>query len=68
MKSKLEQARMIINDIDQQMAELFVKRMKAAELVYEHKKEFGLPIADEKRELEIIEKNSALVNDEVIRE
>ena len=68
MKSKLEQARTIINDIDQQMAELFVKRMKAAELVYEHKKEFGLPIADEKRELEIIEKNSALVNDEVIRE
>ena len=32
------------------MAELFVKRMRAAEMVYEYKKEFGLPILDQKRE------------------
>ena len=65
--SKLEQARQIINETDRQMAELFVKRMRAAELVYEHKKEFGLPILDEKREAEVIERNAALVEDEVLK-
>ena len=49
------------------MAELFVKRMRAAEMVFEHKKEFGLPILDEKRENEVIAKNSALVEDEVLK-
>ena len=67
MQSKLEQARAIINEVDSQMAELFVKRMKAAELVYEHKKEFGLPILDEKREQAVIENNSALIKDENIK-
>ena len=46
MASKLDDARKIINEVDSQMAELFVKRMRAAEMVYEHKKEFGLPILD----------------------
>ena len=50
MASKLEKAREIINEVDTQMAGLFVKRMRAAELVYEHKKEYGLPILDQKRE------------------
>ena len=35
---------------DEQMAKLFVERMRAAEMVYEHKKEYGLPILDQKRE------------------
>ncbi|MBR5444625.1 MAG: chorismate mutase [Clostridia bacterium] len=68
MANKLEEARKIINDVDRQMAELFVKRMRAAEMVYDHKKEFGLPILDSKRENEVIEKNSALVEDEVLKE
>ena len=67
MSSKLEQARKIINEVDEQMAELFVKRMRAAELVYEHKKEFGLPILDEKREAEVIAKNSARIEDDVLK-
>ena len=49
-KTQLEEARKIINEVDSQMAELFVKRMRAAEMVYEYKKEFGLPILDQKRE------------------
>ena len=49
------------------MAELFVKRMRAAELVYEHKKEYGLPILDQKREDAVIERNSALVDDEILK-
>ena len=58
MANKLDIARQIINEVDAQMAELFVKRMCAAELVYEHKKEFGLPILDQSREDIVIEKNS----------
>lgn len=68
MANKLEEARKIINEVDSQMAELFVKRMRAAEMVYEYKKEFGLPILDQKREEAVIEKNSALIEDEVLRE
>ena len=67
MSNKLEEARKIINEVDAQMAELFLKRMRAAELVYEHKKEFGLPILDQNRENAIIEKNSAMIEDEVIK-
>ncbi len=68
MSNKLEEARKIINEVDSEMAELFQKRMKAAEMVYEYKKEYGLPILDEKREATVIEKNAALIKDEVIRE
>ena len=68
MANKLEEARKIINEVDSQMAELFVKRMKAAEMVFEHKKEFGLPILDEKREAAVIEKNTALIEDNVLKE
>lgn len=67
MTNKLEEAREIINKVDSEMAELFIKRMKAAETVYEHKKEFGLPILDQKRENAVIERNSALVDDEVLK-
>ena len=67
MSNKLDEARKIINEVDSQMAELFTKRMRAAEMVFEYKKEFGLPILDEKREAEVVEKNSALVEDEVIK-
>ena len=67
MPNKLDEARRIINDVDAQMAELFVKRMKAAELVYEHKREHGLPILDEAREAAVIARNAALVEDDVLK-
>lgn len=67
MSNKLEEARKVINEVDSQMAELFIKRMKAVEAVCEHKMEFGLPILDEKRENAVIERNSALVNDELLK-
>ena len=67
MPNKLDEARSIINEVDEQMAELFVKRMRAAELVYEHKKEHGLPILDQKREAAVIQQNAALVEDEVLK-
>jgi len=67
MQNKLESARKIINEIDSQMAELFVKRMRAVEMVYEHKKEYGLPILDAKREDAVVEQNAAFVQDEVLK-
>lgn len=68
MSDKLKQAREIINRTDEAMAKLFSERMRAAELVYEYKKEYGLPILDKKREEEVVERNSAFIEDEVIRE
>ena len=68
MSNKLEEARRIINEVDAAMASLFVKRMRAAELVYEHKKELGLPILDPKREEAVIQRNAPLVEDETLRE
>ena len=65
--SKLDEARKIINEVDSQMAELFVKRMRAAEMVYEYKKEFGLPILDQKREDAVIEKNTSMIEDAVLK-
>ncbi|MBP3871436.1 MAG: chorismate mutase [Faecalicoccus sp.] len=67
MANKLEEVRKIINEVDSQMAELFVKRMRAAEMVYEHKKEYGLPILDQKREDIVIANNSSKIEDEVLK-
>lgn len=67
MSDKLSEAREIINRVDSQMAELFAERMRAAEIVFEYKKEYGLPIADSEREEAVIEKNSALIDDDVIK-
>ena len=67
MSNKLEEAREIINEVDAQMAELFVKRMRAAELISVHKIAFGLPILDQKREDAVLERNAALVEDEVLK-
>ena len=67
MGNKLDEARKIINEVDAEMAELFVKRMRAAEMVYEHKKQFGLPILDQERENAVIEKNTGLIEDELLK-
>lgn len=67
MGNKLEEARNIINEVDVQMAELFIRRMRAAEMVFDYKKEFGLPILDQKREEAVIEKNAARVEDDILK-
>ena len=66
--NELEIARSIINETDSEMAKLFEKRMKAAELVAKYKKEHGLSILDTSRENEIVKKNSAFIEDETIKE
>lgn len=67
MSNKLEQARKIINEVDAEMARLFVRRMKAAELVAEYKMQHGLEIFDKEREDEVVKHNSLLVEDGELR-
>ena len=66
--SKLDDARENINIIDEEMAKLFEKRMKAVEDIAKYKKENSLPVLDEKREEEVVKKNLSFINDPVIRE
>ncbi|MBE5816807.1 MAG: bifunctional chorismate mutase/prephenate dehydratase [Clostridiales bacterium] len=63
----LEKARLIINEADKEMAQLFEKRMDAARIIGEYKKEHGLPVEDVGREETIIERNSAYVENEEYR-
>ena len=61
--NKLEEARLIINEVDLEMIELFKKRMKASKMVAEHKKENNLPVLDKVREEALIAKNVNYLND-----
>lgn len=63
--NQLEQARIEINKIDEQMAVLFERRMQAAEQVAAYKKQQGLPIFDKAREQAVIEKNLSRIQNQV---
>ena len=60
---QLGEARVRINEIDEQMARLFEDRMQAAKAVASYKKEHGLPIYDAAREQTLIERNKAFIRD-----
>lgn len=64
----LEEGRREINEIDSEMAKLFVRRMQAAEKIAEYKKMHALPILDSAREEQVIQANAKLVEDETLRE
>ena len=68
MNNKLTAAREKINEIDREMAKLFVERLKASELVAEYKTEHGLEILDPIREAEVIRRNSEAVENDIYRE
>ncbi|MBQ3231037.1 MAG: chorismate mutase [Clostridia bacterium] len=65
--TELDQARLLINETDSEMARLFEQRMEAVRMVARYKKENGLPIDDFDREEAIIRRNSSLVADEEYR-
>ena len=67
MAKDLLKVRKEINEIDKEMADLFVRRMKAVEEVAKFKKERGLAILDEARENEVIRQNASLVDDDTLR-
>ena len=66
--NKLEEARESINEIDKEMADLFTRRMKAVGIVAEYKKQRGLQITDSSREEAVVERNSAYITDESLKE
>lgn len=57
MKTKLDEAREIINEVDNEMIYLFIKRMAAISMVAEYKMENDIPVLDSIREDEIKKKN-----------
>ena len=63
----LQEARIEINEIDEKMANLFVRRMQAVEKVAKYKKEHGLPVLDAAREEQVIHDNAVRVEDEALR-
>lgn len=67
MSDKLYEARNKINVIDQQMKELFLKRMEIVDEIIKEKKRLNLPIYDETREKEVIKKNSEDIDDELLK-
>ena len=62
-KTLLEEARETINRVDREMARLFEERMNAVRKVAEYKMEHGLQVLDPEREKQVIERNSALIED-----
>lgn len=65
--NELENARLIINETDRDMAKLFSERMKAAKIIAAYKKERGLPVYDAEREAELIKRNCELIEDEELK-
>lgn len=63
----LQEARGAINEIDKKMAELFVERMNAVAKIGEYKKEHGIPVLDEGREAQVLQRNAGYVEDEILR-
>lgn len=66
--NELEQARLIINDVDKEMIELFKKRMGAARMVAHYKMKNNLPILDAKREEALKTKNLEILADDALEE
>lgn len=63
---KLTELRNEINEIDKDMLDLFLKRMEESKKIGLYKVEHHLPILDEKRENELLQKQKDLLNNEDI--
>ena len=63
----LQEARAIINEVDTQMAQLFQRRMEAAQMVADYKKAHGMPILDAAREEAVIRAGSERIEDDTLR-
>ena len=55
--TNLKEIRDKINDLDKEMLDLFTKRMKLSKEVIEYKIKNNLPILDQEREKEVINKS-----------
>lgn len=63
--SKLDDAREIINSVDKEIAELWIRRMKAVADVLAYKQENNLPVLDSSRESALLETNLRYIPDEL---
>lgn len=61
---KLDELRLQIDSIDQEMVSLFEKRLEICKEIGKIKKENNLVILNTKREEEVIKKNSSLIKEE----
>lgn len=64
---KLDQIRKEIDQIDQELVALMERRMVCVSEVVVYKKAKGLPVLDQGREREVLEKIGSLVTDEQYR-
>lgn len=64
---ELEEARKIIEETDEALAELFVRRMDAVREVAQYKMERGLQVEDKERENALIRKESGKIKNEELR-
>lgn len=62
MKKTLDEIRRTIDEIDQEMAILFLKRMEVVSEVASYKKEHRQAVSDLKREQELLKKNKQYLN------
>jgi len=65
--NELENARISIEEIDKQMAELFQRRMDCARVIGAYKKENGIPIKDFLREQALTEKNLKYISNSIYK-
>lgn len=65
--TKLDEARVKINEIDAEISNLFEKRMKVVEEVIQYKIANDLPVFDSQREQEVLSKNVERIEDVNIR-
>lgn len=68
MKNKLEEAREIINEVDNEMISLFIKRMAAVSMVAEYKMENNIPVLDSIREDAIKTRNVEKLSNKQLEE
>ena len=63
---KLAELRYEISEVDKDMLTLFLRRMEASRLIGLYKREHELPILDQRREKELIQRQKLLLNNEQI--
>lgn len=63
----LDRYRQKIDELDKQLSELFEKRMAVVKKVALYKKEQGLEILNEQRELAVLEKNINFIENEELK-
>ena len=61
-EDKLASARKEIEEIDREIAQLYLRRLEAVKPIAAYKKEHGLPVFDGKREDDLIKRNLGFIS------